>query len=480
MTKPVLASRRFGIAEQRAFAAMSGDYNPMHLDAAAARRTQAGDVVVHGVHALLWALEVLAAGELAARPIASLRAQFHKFIYLDRPVDLRIVERAPALVTAELVVEGLAVATLTVAMGPAEPPAPLLGLERADTILGTTPLEPAIEAMNGAAGWLTPPNGADAATSLFPTLCTLLDDRRVIALAQTSTLVGMACPGLHSIFSSLNVIVTQTTAARRGLGWSARLPDPRYKRVELTAAGAGLRADIRALVRPPPVDTPSVAALASQVQLGEFTGRRALVIGGSRGLGAASAKLLAAGGARVVLTYASAEAEAEAVVADIRAVRGAESATKLRCDVSEPFDAAVCGHLAWATHVYYFATPRITRQSAGVFNPEIFADFTKTFVERFNALCVLAADIAGDRNLNILVPSSEAITARPKGMTEYAMSKAAAELLCADLRRAYPRMAISTPRLPRVLTDQTAVAIPVRALDAAAAMLPLLRDERPA
>ena len=54
-----LGQRRFGIADQRRFADLSGDCNPMHMDPVAARRLLSGQLVVHGVHTLLAALEML-------------------------------------------------------------------------------------------------------------------------------------------------------------------------------------------------------------------------------------------------------------------------------------------------------------------------------------------------------------------------------------------------------------------------------------
>ena len=56
----MLTSRTFTEADQMRFADVSGDRNPMHLDALKARRTQAGVPVVHGVHLLLWALDAAA------------------------------------------------------------------------------------------------------------------------------------------------------------------------------------------------------------------------------------------------------------------------------------------------------------------------------------------------------------------------------------------------------------------------------------
>ena len=63
-------------------------------------------------------------------------------------------------------------------------------------------------------------------------------------------------------------------------------------------------------------------------------GKAALVTGGSRGIGEAIARRLAAEGANVALTYHSSSAAAEAIIADI----GAETALALRCDVAEEED----------------------------------------------------------------------------------------------------------------------------------------------
>lgn len=54
-----------------------------------ARRTQAGAPVVHGIHAVLWALEQVA----DEADIQGLKVRFAKFIHLDMPVTL---ERASA------------------------------------------------------------------------------------------------------------------------------------------------------------------------------------------------------------------------------------------------------------------------------------------------------------------------------------------------------------------------------------------------
>jgi hypothetical protein len=60
-------------------------------------------------------------------------------------------------------------------------------------------------------------------------------------------------------------------------------------------------------------------------------------------------------------------------------------------------------------------------------------------------------------------------------MTEYGMAKAAGELLCASINRTHPRIRVLVDRLPRLLTDQTAVVPPVASADALEVMLPTIR-----
>src|SRR5208283_179858 len=66
-----VARHRFDDAEQERFASATGDFNPMHMDPIAARRTQAGAPVVHGIHYALWAIDALVVSGRIDRPIAS-------------------------------------------------------------------------------------------------------------------------------------------------------------------------------------------------------------------------------------------------------------------------------------------------------------------------------------------------------------------------------------------------------------------------
>ena len=52
-----LGKRTFSKKDQKVFAELSGDYNPIHICDMEAQKSPAGECIVHGVNALLWALE---------------------------------------------------------------------------------------------------------------------------------------------------------------------------------------------------------------------------------------------------------------------------------------------------------------------------------------------------------------------------------------------------------------------------------------
>ncbi len=461
-----LAIRTFGMEDQQAFAAGSGDRNPMHMDALAARRTQMGQPVVHGMHAFLWALDALAGVE-GAPVFAALRCQFLKPMYLGEPLEAVLVSCTPELAKLEVRAGGSAVIKATVRAN-----APAAG--------APSPLPPAVAAdqpwdvldmghMAGRSGAVAAP--ALGAAPLFPQLAKAIGTERVEGLALLSTIVGMRCPGLHSIFAALTITLTEPEPGTV-VGWAVEGVDTRFRSVNLKVWGAGLAGELEALLRWPPTEQLRADAVRASVTAGEFEGVRALVVGGSRGLGALCARILAAGGAQVALTYARGEAEAQAVAADIGTAGGRAQAMAL--DVEHPVGPQLADLPFAPSHLFHFATGPIFGRHDGLFDARAFARFNRFYVEGF-AETVEACRAHGGGPLRVFYPSSVAVAERPRDMTEYAMAKAAGELLCEDLDRWADGAKVVVRRLPRLLTDQTAVTAPAAVGDSLAVMLEAVR-----
>jgi nucleoside-diphosphate-sugar epimerase len=167
-----------------------------------------------------------------------------------------------------------------------------------------------------------------------------------------------------------------------------------------------------------------------------------------------SAKLLAAGGGDVVITYSAGHDDAQAVAQDINHA-GRGRCEVRQADLSQPFQGLAGLDPASLDAVYYFATPRIYNKRNEVFNRAAFDEFTGFYLQRFDELCRWLEAAQREPALKVYLPSTVFIAERPKGMTEYAMAKAAAELLADDLNRSLQHVRIVHTRLPRLATDQT-------------------------
>lgn len=458
-----IAEREFTLADQQAFAAFSGDFNPIHVDPVYARRSIAGGAVVHGVHTLLWALDAASATRTELAAFEKLRVQFeHPILIGDR---VQCVERSGSNALHRLNVIHQKQTVVRIEIEPGSPREPL-----AVPMASYEPAEPVALTMDqfeGRSGnWALAMDAARAAR-LFPILARGMDPSVLAMLVQSSRLVGMECPGLDSLYSELELV----RADGRGQQFEYRVTDidTRFRLVTIDLAGGGLAGTLRAFARPPQTTQSPMSDLAREVSNGEFEGQRALVVGGSRGLGELSAKLLAAGGADVCLTYAEGSADAMRVVGEIEA--HGKRGRAIRFDVLSGRKPELPAD--WSpTHLYYFASPFIFSGRPSGWDDALANKFTGYYVTGFARLVesLVCAELSC-----AFYPSTIALEEASADMAEYCAAKAGGEALCDVLRRRHRGLTILAPRLPRVATDQTASLLPVANLDPLLVMLGQLR-----
>src|ERR1700733_10782502 len=105
----MLASKIFVAADQTKFAALTGDYNPIHMDPIAARRTSAGSPVVHGIHTLLWLLDSVSAQHAEVDGVARLKARFFKPVLVGDQAEVWIVQLSSTELRVQARVDGVEV-----------------------------------------------------------------------------------------------------------------------------------------------------------------------------------------------------------------------------------------------------------------------------------------------------------------------------------------------------------------------------------
>jgi acyl dehydratase/NAD(P)-dependent dehydrogenase (short-subunit alcohol dehydrogenase family) len=467
MTSP-LASRCFSLEDQIAFAKLSSDWNPMHLDQAFARRTQVGAPVVHGIHNLVWAADAV----LRAFPIrvANIRARFLQPLYLDESASVRIKERTNQQIEFEIVAADIVVAFVKLASEPGKRVAKINQPAVSAIAPMSVPADLRLEQLASQAGAVSIP--ASDVRSLFPALTEAIGLPGLEALLATSQIVGMACPGLHSLFAGLDINFDPNDAQEAALAYAVRKVDARFRSLQIDVSGNGATGRLEAFSRPAPPSQPDMAEISSRVTGSPFAGQRSLVIGGSRGLGEVTAKIVAAGGGRPIITYWESAGAAERVAADIAASGG--QCDIMRYDALSPAREQLA-KLEAVDCCYYFATPKIFLRKSALYQSERLRSFLSFYADGFFELCSALA-FAEPRKIAVFYPSTVAIDQGLSTTAEYAMAKVAGETLANYLNQFMSNIQVLCRRLPRVLTDQTATVGVASADNALDVLLPIVYE----
>jgi hypothetical protein len=292
-------------------------------------------------------------------------------------------------------------------------------------------------------------------------------------LLALSRLVGMRCPGLHSLFTQFDVTWTSENGPW-SLHYRVAKSDERFRRLQIEVSARHLKGYLNAFVRPAPEQQSSTSTIKTKVLAGSLSGSRALIVGGSRGLGEMTAKIIAAGGGHPTITYRSGVKDAQAVAKDIRDSGG--NCSLMQMDVTKEVPASLFRLLKSGDtprSIYYFATPRIFGPRRAFFDCEKLQLFQDYYLTGFVRLIeTIASATIGP--LHVFCPSSVAVNENLRELAEYRIAKQTAESLCAFYDQYSDRIKIIVERLPRTRTDQTGAIMHIPADDPFDVMFPFV------
>jgi hypothetical protein len=433
-----LASKTFSLQDQKQFADFCGDINPIHMDSVFARKTLYGQPIVHGVHTFLWALESLC--DQRSLLICKAKVKFLEPIFLSETVDCFWDSRNRLIIKCGDVVVVRASVQLQTEFSPTgEIPVEQRGdaasmpKELTFAQASALPRQP-----------LQIYGDPSHAQSLFPSLGCCYGVAAIAEIAACSYVVGMECPGMQSLFAALTFEFKSSEAEP---SFEVVKSEERFGLLTVGITGRVIQANIEAFYRPMPTTSLHISAIAQRVTKDEFSSARALIIGGSRGIGEATAKTIAAGGGAVTITYHQGAAEADDVAREIRNFGGVCNSLQYTVDAPDelPFD------LTQYNQIYYFATPKILRGRTALEAEKLAALYNKFYVIGFQLIC--QAMIDKHIKCNIFYPSTSFIEEPAEGFEQYVQAKLKAEALCDTLNQ-QSMLKVFSIRLPRLATDQ--------------------------
>lgn len=460
-----------------AFVSLSRDRNPLHTDDVYARRTPFGQVVVHGVAALLSALGSWMAGR--AFRLVEIRAEFRRALLAGVTYDLRVDPASdPAIlriwqgdqVQTEIHVRAFEDSPEAWTHSSRHHAARSVARDLRPGALGT------IQADDYTIGSLKELAGFGIQPDQIP-LCQL------DALCWASYFVGMEYPGRDALLSQLKIIFNEASCLP-GAPFRAQVDcrfDPRLSLARITGSGSGVKhLELRAFWRPVPVDV-SISEVAARVaERRRFEGKRALVLGSSRGFGRVVAIALALEGAEVILHGRSASRELDETLADLRSHRAigrpvvadlAEGgAQDVVSAIGEPLDIVVLSAFPPATAAGF-------REKVGREHIRFVESALTMSVEPLWELLPLTRVGA-----TVVAISTTYVIRPPRHFSHYVAAKAALEGFMRAIAVEWPDRQCVIFRAPRMLTDQTNVPFDLEPkaapLDIAVTLLDALADRR--
>ena len=439
------------------FAELSGDFSPIHVDSSFAHSCGYDKIVAHGALLICEALEYFPRNE-TLKKVESIHAEFRGAVSTGDSLEINwegIQGKYVCLITrGETVISKVKVlledGPLNVLSAP---------LREAFSI------PKAVEWVVGNSYTVFLEGDPLEIENSYPNAYKKFGPGILAAIFACSRAVGMQIPGKDAILRSFTIQIDEKILTNLGTSRVVRV-DERFNVIDQTINFKGISAEVSSGYRPKPAPLLRVSQANDMMADFDLRGTRALVIGATKGLGNACAKLLYAAGSYVTI---SGRSSIESNVSSIPEIFYNEymSLDLERIDTRTISNSIGIDY----DYVFYFATPRIERGADNEWRSQVYERFLNFYVELPAEIVNALPKLSG-----LFIPSSTFLNESPAGFREYVGAKTHMELELQKLFGDKPGFRLEMPRLPAVLTQQTNASIATKgndlaSIEAAAIML---------
>tara|TARA_B110001450_G_scaffold252702_1_gene274923 strand:+ start:225 stop:1733 length:1509 start_codon:yes stop_codon:yes gene_type:complete len=449
----IIGKRRFSLQDQLNFADYSGDRNPIHIDTIDARKTLIGYCVVHGINGLLWALECVIKQ-------SKINFKYVKVVFI-KPIPINTLvtclwnpsERNIQLVSKH---NSIFYSIFYDAFQEFESKKknhilPVLNIKETPTVIDLGELSMEKNYQNKFGG-----NSKKGDQHYFE-LSNALGSDLMYEISLLSNIVGMQIPGLHSLFLECEIFLLDEKICSNPY-YKITKKDERFGLINLEYVGCNLRSRMKTIERPH-YQPKTIDEISKKVPKSiDLQNRKILVIGGSRGIGAAFAKVASILGADLSITFASGCVDANNVATEINSFCE-KVVTILPLDVNSSSD--IDNTSFEYDTLLYFASPKISPTEYG-FDQDLFESFYTYYCKSFEAIAKRFSEQGG---LTVYWPSSIFLDDSNDKFQEYVAAKSIGEKICEKLS-VTTNLTVFFPRLTKISTDQTLSLMPENNSDA--------------
>lgn len=436
---------KYVINEQRQldFAKLSNDFNPIHVDPLYAWRSMFGKQLVHGIHQVLICLEDLAKNINEKIFIFKISAKFESPAGVNETICIDNINFSETY--SEYVIKNERGLTLTILkVNYKKKSFNDVNFKLIDYSM--SPLEPT----NFSKENLVEPLYYDKTflKELFTDLSCYVSPVNLAVLLASTRIVGMKYPGLNSIYNDFTFEFNENAKLSNSIHYSVSDKHITLNMLNIKFDDTFVSGQIKAFIRPVAPKYKTLKELNGLLPVNSFKNQRALIIGGTRGIGLQCLRLLATAGASTLFTYFKNSHEANKIVEEF--AKESIDTNYLQVDVSNLSKESLETIKAFnPTSIYYFATPKILNNNSNL-DENLLQKFISYYVIGLDKILV---SLKSEIKPLLFVPSTVYLDEKPTNLSEYIIAKSASEMFLKLLEKKGYK--IYNPRFPKVSTEQT-------------------------